>query len=189
MEVAALYEIFKQYPQVTTDSRNCPKDSIFWALKGDSFNGNDFAAKALEAGCSYAVVDEARVVDPTDTRYLLVDDALKAMQDLAHFHRCQFQIPVLQITGTNGKTTTKELIAAVLGRKYQVLYTQGNLNNHIGVPRTLLRLNAGHQIAVIETGANHPGEIKFLTDIVEPDYGLLLMWEWLIWQVLARLKG
>lgn len=173
MEVAALYEIFKQYPQVTTDSRNCPKDSIFWALKGDSFNGNDFAAKALEAGCSYAVVDEARVVDPTDTRYLLVDDALKAMQDLAHFHRCQFQIPVLQITGTNGKTTTKELIAAVLGRKYQVLYTQGNLNNHIGVPRTLLRLNAGHQIAVIETGANHPGEIKFLTDIVEPDYGLI----------------
>lgn len=173
MEVAALYEIFKQHPEVTTDSRNCPEGSIFWALKGESFNGNDFAAKALEAGCAYAVVDEPRVADPSDARYLLVDDALKALQDLANYHRRQFRIPVLQITGTNGKTTTKELVSAVLARKYRVLFTQGNLNNHIGVPRTLLRLNAGHEIAVIETGANHPGEIKFLTHIVEPDYGLI----------------
>lgn len=173
MEVAALYEIFKQHPEVTTDSRNCPEGSIFWALKGESFNGNDFAAKALEAGCAYAVVDEPRVADPSDARYLLVDDGLKALQELANYHRRQFHIPVLQITGTNGKTTTKELVSAVLARKYRVLFTQGNLNNHIGVPRTLLRLNAGHEIVVIETGANHPGEIKFLTHIVEPDYGLI----------------
>lgn len=173
MEVAALYEIFKQHPNITTDSRNCPEGSVFWALKGESFNGNDFAAKALAAGCAYAVVDEPGTADLSDERYLLVDDSLKALQELANYHRRQFHIPVLQITGTNGKTTTKELIAAVLERKYQVLFTQGNLNNHIGVPRTLLRLNASHEIAVIETGANHPGEIKFLTDIVEPDYGLI----------------
>ena len=173
MEVAALYEIFKQHPNITTDSRNCPEGSVFWALKGESFNGNDFAAKALAAGCAYAVVDEPGAADLSDERYLLVDDSLKALQELANYHRRQFHIPVLQITGTNGKTTTKELIAAVLERKYQVLFTQGNLNNHIGVPRTLLRLNASHEIAVIETGANHPGEIKFLTDIVEPDYGLI----------------
>lgn len=173
MEVAALYEIFKQHPNVTTDSRNCPEGSVFWALKGESFNGNDFAAKALEAGCAYAVVDEPGAADLSDERYLLVDDTLKALQELANYHRRQFHIPVLQITGTNGKTTTKELIAAVLERKYKVLFTQGNLNNHIGVPRTLLRLNASHEIAVIETGANHPGEIQFLTNIVEPDYGLI----------------
>lgn len=173
MEVAALYEIFKQHPNVTTDSRNCPEGSIFWALKGESFNGNDFAAKALEAGCAYAVVDEPGAADLSDERYLLVDDTLKALQELANYYRRQFHIPVLQITGTNGKTTTKELIAAVLERKYQVLFTQGNLNNHIGVPRTLLRLNDSHEIAVIETGANHPGEIEFLTNIVEPDYGLI----------------
>lgn len=173
MEVAALYEIFKQHPNVTTDSRICPEGSIFWALKGESFNGNDFAAKALEAGCAYAVVDEPGAADLSDERYLLVDDTLKALQELANYHRRQFHIPVLQITGTNGKTTTKELIAAVLERKYQVLFTQGNLNNHIGVPRTLLRLNDSHEIAVIETGANQPGEIEFLTNIVEPDYGLI----------------
>ena len=173
MEVAALYEIFKQHPNVTTDSRNCPEGSVFWALKGESFNGNDFAAKALEAGCAYAVVDEPGAADLSDERYLLVDDTLKALQELANYHRRQFHIPVLQITGTNGKTTTKELIAAVLERKYQVLFTQGNLNNHIGVPRTLLRLNDSHEIAVVETGANHPGEIQFLTNIVEPDYGLI----------------
>lgn len=173
MEIAALYELFQQHPQITTDSRNCPKGSIFFALKGASFNGNAFASKALEQGCSYAVVDEPEFCPDNDPRYLLTDDCLTTLQQLANRHRRQFPIPVIQVTGTNGKTTTKELIAAVLSKKFRVLYTQGNLNNHIGVPLTLLRLTSEHQIAIIETGANHPGEIKALAEIVEPDYGLI----------------
>lgn len=173
MEIAALYELFQQHPQITTDSRNCPKGSIFFALKGASFNGNAFAAKALEQGCSYAVVDEPEFCPTNDARYLLTDNCLITLQQLANWHRRQFTIPVIQVTGTNGKTTTKELIATVLSKKFQVLFTQGNLNNHIGVPLTLLRLTDKHQIAIIETGANHPGEIKALTEIVEPDYGII----------------
>lgn len=173
MELEALYEIYKQHPVVTTDSRDCPQGSLFFALKGESFDGNAFAGAALEKGCAFAVVDDASVVPNDDARYILVDDVLKTLQDLAHYHREQFNIPVLEVTGTNGKTTTKELIAAVLSKKYNVLYTQGNFNNHIGVPKTLLRLTAEHTFAVIETGANHPGEIKTLANIVDPDFGII----------------
>ena len=174
MKTETLYDIFCQHPEVTTDSRRVPEGSMFFALKGESFDGNRFAAKALEAGAAAVVVDDAAVVPDGDNRYLLVDDVLKALQDLAAYHRQQFHGPVVQVTGTNGKTTTKELIAAVLSERFNVLYTQGNLNNHIGVPLTLLRLRPeAHDIAIIETGANHPGEIAFLARIADPDYGLI----------------
>ena len=178
MTTLQLYSIFRRHPQITTDSRNCPEGSIFFALKGEKFNGNKFAAAALDNGCSYAVVDEREALplsppEGDDERFILVDDVLSTLQQLAHMHREQFRGPVIQITGTNGKTTTKELVSAVLSQKYNVLYTQGNLNNHIGVPLTLLRLTDDHDIAVIETGANHPGEIKALAGIVAPDYGLI----------------
>lgn len=170
-DIEAIYKLFQKCQSVTTDSRNCIPGSIFFALKGGSFNGNNFAVQALDAGCSYAIVDESQAVK--DDRFILVDDCLKALQALARHHRKVCGIPIIGITGTNGKTTTKELIAAVLGRKYKLIYTQGNLNNHIGVPLTLLRLRPEHQIAVIEMGANHPGEIKELTGIADPDYGLI----------------
>jgi UDP-N-acetylmuramoyl-tripeptide--D-alanyl-D-alanine ligase len=169
--IESLYSLYLENPIVTTDSRNCPKNSIFIALKGENFNGNSFASQALDLGCSYAVVDEPEAV--TDERILLVENCLKTLQELAAHHRKQCGIPVIGITGTNGKTTTKELIASVLTKKYKVLYTLGNLNNHIGVPLTLLRLNAGHELAVVEMGANHPGEIKELVEIADPDYGLI----------------
>lgn len=172
MEISILYKYFKECGQVvTTDTRNCPKASMFIALKGETFNGNSFARQALEKGCRYAVVDEAEYADAPGI--FLVDDCLKTLQDLAHYHRCTLGIPIIGITGTNGKTTTKELIAAVLCQKYQVLYTQGNLNNHIGVPLTLLGLRKEHQLAVIEMGANHPGEIRTLVNIAEPNCGLI----------------
>lgn len=166
-----LYALYQRYPLVTTDSRQCPPGSMFFALKGANFNGNAFAQTALEQGCAVAVVDEAQYA--VDDRFVLVDDVLTALQDLAAHHRRQLRIPVLQITGTNGKTTTKELVSAVLSRKYRTLYTQGNLNNHIGVPRTLLRITQEHEMAVIETGANHPGEIAQLCRMVQADYGLI----------------
>lgn len=169
--IDSLYACYLANPCVTTDSRNTPTGSIFFALKGDAFNGNTFAAKALEAGCSYAVVDEADAV--TNERCLLVNNVLETLQALANHHRKASNIPVIGITGTNGKTTTKELVAAVLSRKFNLLYTQGNLNNHIGVPLTLLRLTKEHQMAVIEMGANHPGEIRDLAAIADPDYGLI----------------
>ncbi len=171
MNTEQLYEIFLQHPTVTTDSRHCPEGSIFFALRGESFDGNTFAAAALAAGCAYAVVDEHEYA--TDPRCLLVSDVLETLQQLAALHRRKWGHTILQITGTNGKTTTKELIAAVLGQKYRVLYTEGNQNNHIGVPLTLLRLRQEHEVAVIETGANHPGEIAALCNIVQPDCGLV----------------
>lgn len=173
MDISNLYNIFKAHSEITTDSRECPPGSMFFALKGASFNGNAFAAKALEQGCACAVVDENEYYDPADGRYVLVDDCLTALQQLARYHRRQMGTTIVGITGTNGKTTTKELVAAVLAEKYNVLYTQGNFNNHIGVPKTLLRLRPEHEVAVIEMGANHPGEIKTLVDIVEPDYGII----------------
>ena len=166
-----LYSLFLQHPVITTDSRDCPQGSIFFALKGDTFNGNQYAAAALEKGCAYAVVDEAEYA--VDNRFVLVPDVLTALQQLANEHRRALGTKIIGVTGTNGKTTTKELIATVLSKKYNVLYTQGNFNNHIGVPKTLLRLTKEHEIAVIEMGANHPGEIKTLVDIVEPDCGLI----------------
>ena len=171
--IEELYTLFLQHPQVTTDSRDCPAGSLFFALKGESFDGNAYAKQALDSGCSYAVVDNPDVADPIDKRYLLVDDVLTTLQQLANHHRRQLGTTIIGVTGTNGKTTTKELISAVLSKKYNVLYTQGNFNNHIGVPKTLLRLTRQHEMAVIEMGANHPGEIKTLVNIVEPNYGII----------------
>lgn len=168
-----LYEVFLQHPDVTTDSRNCPEGSMFFALKGENFDGNLYAASALEKGCAVAVVDREDIVTEGDARFILVDDVLATLQALAAHHRQQSGIPVVQITGTNGKTTTKELLSAVLSAKYSTLFTQGNLNNHIGVPRTLLRLRPEHEIAVVETGANHPGEIAFLCNMVHANCGLI----------------
>lgn len=173
MEISELYKIFEQHPVVTTDSRDCPQGSIFFALKGASFNGNAFAAKAIEQGCAYAVVDEPEYAPQGDERFILTDDCLKTLQRLANYHRCHLGTKIIGITGTNGKTTTKELVAAVLEKKYNVLYTQGNFNNDIGVPKTLLRLKPEHEIAVVEMGASHPGDIKTLVDIVEPDCGII----------------
>ncbi|NDW18301.1 UDP-N-acetylmuramoyl-tripeptide--D-alanyl-D-alanine ligase [Dysgonomonas sp. 216] len=172
MDVAQLYEIYKKHPIVTTDTRSNTNDSIFFALKGANFNGNKYAAKAIELGCKYAIVDEAEYADEPNN-ILLVDDVLKTLQDLANYHRRKLKTPIIGITGTNGKTTTKELLASVLKKEYNVLYTQGNLNNHIGVPLTLLQLKKEHEIAVIEMGASHLGEIMFLCNIAEPDYGLI----------------
>ena len=143
MDISELYSIFKEHPTVTTDSRDCPEGSIFFALKGASFNGNAFAKNALAGGCAYAVVDEKEYAEDGDGRYIVVDDCLKALQQLANRHRRELGTRIVGITGTNGKTTTKELTAAVLGERYNVLYTQGNFNNDIGVPKTLLRLTAG----------------------------------------------
>lgn len=173
MDIQTLYRHFLQCSGVTTDSRNTPANSLFVALKGDNFNGNAFAAQALESGCRYAVVDEPQYAAEGDDRYLLVENGLQALQQLAYHHRCTLNIPVIGITGTNGKTTTKELIAAVLQQKYRILYTQGNLNNAIGVPLTLLKLNPEHQLAVVEMGASHPGDIRELVEIAAPDYGLI----------------
>lgn len=173
MEISELYKIFQQHPIVTTDSRDCPKDSIFFALKGASFNGNAFASKALEQGCAYAVVDEKEYAPEGDTRFILTDDCLHTLQKLANYHRRHLGTKIIGITGTNGKTTTKELVATVLAKKYNVLFTQGNFNNDIGVPKTLLRLTKEHEIAVVEMGASHSGDIKTLVDIVEPDCGII----------------
>ena len=179
MEIKELYQLYQQHPCITTDSRDCPEGSIFLALKGESFDGNKFAVQALEKGCSYAIVDEPSVLEnlekPEDlaNRIILVDDCLQTFKDLAREHRRQFDIPVIGITGTNGKTTTKELVAAILSQKYNVLYTQGNFNNDVGVPKTLFRLTKEHEIAVIEMGASHPGDIKTLAETAEPTCGLI----------------
>ena len=173
MNLSALYQIFLDCQLVTTDSRNCPEGSLFIALKGESFNGNAFAGKALETGCAYAIIDEPEYAVEGDQRYILVDNCLQTLQQLANYHRRQLGTRVIGITGTNGKTTTKELISAVLSQSHNILYTLGNLNNHIGVPSTLLRLKAEHDLAVIVMGANHPGEIKFLSEIAEPDCGII----------------
>ena len=170
MEIAELYKCFMECGKVTTDSRNCPEGSMFIALKGETFNGNAFAAQALKQGCRYAVIDESGYAGEGT---ILVDNCLQALQQLANYHRRQLKTPVIGITGTNGKTTTKELISTVLSRKFNTLYTEGNFNNHIGVPLTLLRLTKEHEMAVVEMGANHPGEIKTLVHIAEPDYGII----------------
>lgn len=172
MNTEALYAIYRDHPAVTTDSRKCPEDSIFFALKGEMFDGNNYAVQALEKGCAFAVVDNPEVAKQ-DERLILVPDVLRALQELAAYHRKAWGKTVLQITGTNGKTTTKELISAVLSEGKKVLYTEGNLNNHIGVPLTLLRLKSEHDFAVIETGANHPEEIANLCRIVQADFGLI----------------
>lgn len=172
MTTKEIYALFVKHPFITTDTRKCIPGSLFFALKGETFNGNLFAHKALQEGCSYAFVDEPKYADNQHTFYV-EKGGLKTLQDLANYHRRQFTIPVLAITGTNGKTTTKELIASVLSKGHKVLYTQGNQNNHIGVPLTLLRMTGEHSVAVIEMGANHLGEIAELCAIAEPTFGLI----------------
>ncbi len=171
MNIKQLYDLYKQHPCITTDSRDCPAGAIFLALKGDKFDGNKFAAAALEKGCALAIVSDPEVA--VDDRYILVGDTLQTFKDIAREHRRQFYIPVIAITGTNGKTTTKELIRAVLSTKFNVLATEGNFNNDVGVPKTLLRLRPEHEIAIIEMGASHPGDIKTLVETVEPTCGLI----------------
>ena len=176
MTIKELYQLYQQHPQITTDSRDCPEGSIFLALKGESFNGNKFALQALEKGCSYAIVDEdieTSHLSPLTSHLLKVDDCLQTFKDLAREHRRQFNIPVIGITGTNGKTTTKELIRAVLAECYSVMATEGNFNNDVGVPKTLFRLSDEHDIAVVEMGASHPGDIKTLVETAEPTCGLI----------------
>ena len=172
MDIKELYKLYQQHPQITTDSRDCPEGSIFLALKGASFDGNQYAVQALEKGCAYAIIDDPSV-NQGDSRLILVDDCLQTFKDLAREHRRQFDIPVIGITGTNGKTTTKELIRAVLSECYNVMATEGNFNNDVGVPKTLFRLNEDHDIAVVEMGASHPGDIKTLVETAEPNSGLI----------------
>ncbi|MBV5312508.1 MAG: UDP-N-acetylmuramoyl-tripeptide--D-alanyl-D-alanine ligase [Prolixibacteraceae bacterium] len=171
MNIENLYTIFRNHPVITTDSRNIPQQSIFFALKGDNFNGNKFANDSLSKGASYAVIDEQEFA--FDERFILVDDVLLCLQQLARHHRDQLGLPIIAITGTNGKTTTKELVAAVLAEKFKVNFTQGNLNNHIGVPLTLLSMTSETEIGVVEMGANHPGEINTLCQIANPDLGII----------------
>ena len=173
MDIKELYKLYQQHPCITTDSRDCPEGSIFLALKGEKFNGNQYALQALEKGCAYAIVDEDIESSALSSQIIKVDNCLQTFKDIAREHRRQFNIPVIGITGTNGKTTTKELIKAVLSEKYNVLATEGNFNNDVGVPKTLLRLNKEHEIAIIEMGASHPGDIKTLVETAEPTCGLI----------------
>lgn len=167
-----IYEKFLESTAVSIDSRNCPEGAMFIGIKGANFDGNLFVEKALEQGCKYAITDNPEI-GVGNPNIIHVEDSLKTLQDLACYHRMKFNIPVIGITGTNGKTTSKELISTVLSKEYNTLFTLGNLNNHIGVPLTLLRLNRAHQIAVIEMGANHPKEIEFLCNIARPNFGII----------------
>jgi UDP-N-acetylmuramoyl-tripeptide--D-alanyl-D-alanine ligase len=171
MTIDHLYDIFRKFPVVCTDSRQVSGDSIFFALKGENFNGNLYAKTALDNGAAYSVVDDPGIA--LNDRFILVRDVLASLQQLATRHRKTLGIPIIAITGTNGKTTTKELTSAVLGTKFDVEYTRGNLNNHIGVPLTLLTMTEKTEIGVVEMGANHPGEIDFLCRMADPDFGLV----------------
>ncbi len=171
VQIAELYEIYEQYPSVETDTRKIEQDSLFFALKGANFNGNAFALQALEKGAAYAIVDEP--IDPSNDRLILVADVLTCLQELAQFHREQFQIPFIAITGSNGKTTTKELVSAVLSSHLKTATTEGNLNNHIGIPLTILKIKKDAEIAVIEMGANHQKEIASYCLYTQPTHGII----------------
>lgn len=171
MNTEQLYEIFLKHPAIFTDSRKITPSGIFFALRGANFNGNQFIKKALDQGAAWAVADEKQ--DGADNRIIYVEDTLTALQQLATHHRKVLGLPVVAITGSNGKTTTKELTANVLKQRYNISFTQGNLNNHIGVPLTLLSFSNETEIGVVEMGANHPGEIAALSRIAQPDYGLI----------------
>ena len=171
MEISELYELFRASKGVNTDTRTLQPGQIFVALKGETFDGNAYAVKALEAGASYAVVNDYAEGD--DPRLIRFPDTLQALKELAAFHRQQLSIPVIGLTGTNGKTTTKELIREVLATHFKVAATQGNLNNDIGVPMTVLSIGPDAEIAVVEMGANHPGDIAALTWVSQPSYGLI----------------
>lgn len=171
MNIEEIYKIYRQYPSIQTDSRKIEKDDIFFALKGPNFNGNQFAEQALNAGAAYVVADE--FVGVEDERIIHVNDVLKTLQQVAKFHREQFSIPFIAITGSNGKTTTKELLHAVLSTTYKTYTTKGNLNNHIGIPLTILKIKGDAEIAVIEMGANHQHEIEGYCQYAEPTHGLI----------------
>jgi UDP-N-acetylmuramoyl-tripeptide--D-alanyl-D-alanine ligase len=171
VEIAALYQLFLQYPSIQTDTRKIKAGDIFFALKGPNFNGNFFAKQALEKGAAYAIVDEP-IEDATD-KIILTSNALSTLQDLAKFHRQQFNIPFIAITGSNGKTTTKELVSSVLASHFTTYTTQGNLNNHIGVPLTILSIKQDVQMAVIEMGANHQKEIESYCSYTLPTHGII----------------
>ena len=171
MNIKEIYSVYLEHSTICTDTRKIVKDSLFFALKGENFNGNTFADKALELGCSFAIVDED--IDFKSDRIIKVDDVLTCLQDLARYHRDQIKIPIIGITGTNGKTTTKELIFSVLSTKFKTFATAGNLNNHIGVPLSILSIKDEHEIAIIEMGANHPYEIAFLCTISKPNLGVI----------------
>jgi len=171
MTIPALYNLFLDHPTVCTDTRKIETGCLFFALKGANFDGNKFALEAIEQGASYAIIDDASIA--AKARLIVVADVLATLQALANYHRKQFEIPVIGITGTNGKTTTKELISAVLASHYPTHFTKGNFNNHIGVPLTLLSMPANTEVAIIEMGANHVGEIDFLCQIAAPTHGLI----------------
>jgi UDP-N-acetylmuramoyl-tripeptide--D-alanyl-D-alanine ligase len=171
MTTSDLYKIFQKHPVISTDTRKIIAGSLFFALKGEKFDANTFAEQAIASGAAYAVIDNPEY--QKGDQYLLVDDVLAALQDLARYHRRQLTIPVIGLTGTNGKTTTKELINAVLSQHFNTYATQGNLNNHIGVPLTILSINTSHEAAVIEMGANHQKEIELLCTISQPSHGLI----------------
>ena len=170
--IETIYQHYQKTYKVSTDSRKIEQDAVFFALKGENFDANDFALQVAKQGTASLVVADRKDL-PKHERILVVDDTLKTLQDLAAYHRQQMKATVLSITGTNGKTTTKELIASVLAKKYNIIHTIGNLNNHIGVPLTLLNIRPETEIAVVEMGANHPGEIDFLCRIADPDFGLI----------------
>ena len=169
--IEEIYGILGKNPEISTDSREITPGSVFFALKGDNFDGNKYAEDALKKGAKYAIIDEKEF--QSSEKMLLVDNVLETLQKLAHLHRKKLGIPILGITGTNGKTTTKELIAGVLSQKFNVSFTQGNLNNHIGVPLTLLSMGAHTEFGIVEMGANHQGEIAKLCLIADPDYGII----------------
>ena len=169
--IEQLYQAYQASHTVTTDSRNITPGCIFFAFKGEHFDGNAFAPKALEQGASLCIISDAAY--KTNDRCIVVPDVLKTLQELACEHRRHLEMPVIGITGTNGKTTTKELVHAVLAKRYKTSATRGNFNNHLGVPLTLLSIPEGTELAIVEMGANHPGEIEFLCGIADPDYGLI----------------
>jgi UDP-N-acetylmuramoyl-tripeptide--D-alanyl-D-alanine ligase len=171
MNIAQLYQLYSQTYLVDTDTRKIRKGSMFFALKGDNFNGNEFAEEALKSGANYVVIDEEKY--KTNPNAILVENVLETLQKMANFHRNLLKIPIISLTGSNGKTTTKELINAVLSKKYITAATVGNLNNHIGVPLTLLSMTPKTEIGIVEMGANHPKEIEILCSIAEPNYGLI----------------
>ncbi|HUH34703.1 MAG TPA: UDP-N-acetylmuramoyl-tripeptide--D-alanyl-D-alanine ligase [Moheibacter sp.] len=172
MKIDQLYSLFLNCSSISTDTRSIPKDALFFALKGDNFNGNQFAEQAIASGALYAIVDE-KEHENKENNIFWVKDTLVALQALAQYHRNTMKTPILALTGSNGKTTTKELITKVLQKKLNTLATIGNLNNHIGVPLTLLRIKEHHDLAVVEMGANHQKEIEFLCEIAAPDFGYI----------------
>ena len=171
MEIEKIYNLYSTYYLADTDTRSIRENTLFFALKGANFNGNTFAKEAIALGASFAIIDE--IAYHTGPQTIVVDNVLKTLQALAQYHRKQLKIPVLALTGSNGKTTTKELIHAVLSQKYTTTATQGNLNNHIGVPLTLLSMTPKTEIGIVEMGANHQKEIEFLCTLAAPNYGYI----------------